>query len=94
MKNIDATERAFKNGYEAGFKEGYAGGVDVGKRNALKWIPIVERFPTEIDGDPTGCVLAIEISDTFARRWEIEAIHRCPGYFTHWMPLPEPPKEG
>ena len=33
MKNIDATEQAYKNGYEQG------------KKDAMKWIPVTERLP-------------------------------------------------
>lgn len=57
-----------------------------------EWISTDERLPNEEDADVAGCVLAIEISDGFARRWEIEGIQRCPEYFTRWMPLPQPPK--
>ncbi len=57
-----------------------------------RWIPVTERLPKEEDADIGGCVLAIEKSDGFARRWEIQGILNAPEFFTHWMPLPEPPK--
>lgn len=84
MDNYEATERAYKNGYE------------VGKRDALKWIPVSERLPD--DGIPStsylcwwnGCRQVCKYSRTrkcFTFNGRVMDV-------THWMPLPEPPKEG
>ena len=75
-----ATERAYKNGCEAG---------------KPKWIPVTERLPDEehegvvlvYSGDVEP---AIVCGDGFLEYdkyegWEIDKV-------THWMPLPEPPK--
>jgi hypothetical protein len=58
-----------------------------------RWIPVSEQLPTEEDEDVSGCVLAIERQDGFARRWDANSVRNCPELFAHWMPLPEPPKE-
>ena len=123
MKSHDATEQAFKNGYEQG------------KKDAVKWIPVTERLPkteTEVlilashgkrNVITTGMYedgrMNTEDSDWW---WETEGfeydeeldVHIIPegwweykhyidddahnyaidGVVTHWMPLPEPPKDG
>ena len=57
----------------------------------LNWISVSKQLPTEKDADITGCVLAIEVSDGFARRWEIGKLQRHPELFTHWMSTPPLP---
>lgn len=57
------------------------------------WISVEERLPTEKDASPNKSVLAIDIHDGFAREWVRESVVLYPDSFTHWMPLPEPPKE-
>lgn len=84
MKNYEATERAFKNGYEKGYEDG--------KRDAMKWIPSREKLPTRKDADKYGRVLVIE-------HGMIALANYCapinyPDSFPFWLPLPEPPKEG
>lgn len=58
-----------------------------------RWIPVSERLPKEEDADITGCVLAIERSDGFARRWQVSSVQKYPLLYTHWMPILELPKE-
>ena len=64
-----------------------------------KWIPVSERLPSFVDetrfsiyDDPA--VLAVFKFDDRPRIWCIDVIRRNPEKFTHWMPLPELPKEG
>lgn len=83
----DATEVAYKNGYAAG------------KRDALKWIPVTERLPEE-DGQYLvytirGSVLVnyFYAKKTFPDGFTRKASWRGRKCVTHWMPLPEPPKE-
>ena len=92
MNNYEATEIAYKNGYEAGKK--FATDNNVGD----KWIPVSERLP-ERDvlvlaiGARGGMFLGKTpslFSDGTA--YFIVPNARSCRYATHWMPLPEPPK--
>ena len=102
MKTYEATEQAYKNGYNKG------------KADAVKWIPVTERLP-EQDGKYLVCknlfgdayITAIRFAKDgrkvckfdFQERWKNVwyEYDSETGYFsvytvTHWMPLPEPPK--
>lgn len=98
----DATEQAFRNGYEKG------------KKDALKWIPVSERLP-EKDGrylvfkrhwnNTWFDVLGFAKNGERVSKYDLENAKDVwygydseYGYFsvdsvTHWMPLPEVPKE-
>ena len=68
--------------------------LDAAVADLPKWIPVTERLPEKSDeylvycGEYDGvCVLNYEILETKSKwrsRWK---------EVTHWMPLPEPPKE-
>lgn len=78
MNIHDAIEQAYKRGYEAG---------------QPKWIPVTERFPTEDDADDNGFVFAYTTENKkIIARWT--DVCRFSEFVTHWMPLPQPPKEG
>ena len=79
MDNFTATEQAYKNGYEQGMKD------------AVKWISIHERMPKILTK-----VLAINKYGEMMVGTYTEWGWIFPSYFeyiTHWMQLPEPPKE-
>lgn len=59
-----------------------------------QWTPVTERLPTRDDANETESILAIHKNDGFVGRWIWDIVVRFPTEFTHWMPLPEPPKEG
>jgi hypothetical protein len=82
-----------------------ANGVTFAKDNDVpnKWIPVAERLPEgfgtylvaidEVHGENRVSVDAADF-DPFEKRWSTFG-YFCAGYkVTHWMPLPEPPKEG
>ena len=100
MKTYEATEQAYKRGYENGFKEGYTGGVAVGQRKALNWIPVTESLPkefvsvlTQMPGEkPFPTVREGYIATNGV--WIAGNFVREPGEVTHWMPMPNPPREG
>ena len=79
MDNYDATEIAYKNGYEQG------------RADALKWIPVAEKLPekkgsylTYNSNSRSMHVTHFSRDDDYWRCvWET-----C---VTYWMPLPEQP---
>jgi hypothetical protein len=102
MNIYEATEQAYKNGYEKG------------KADALKWIPVTERLP-EKDGyylvwKAWGTHRWHEVLSfakdgrkvdkyDFKREWknvwykyDSEYGYITIDSVTHWMPLPQPPK--
>ena len=67
-----------------------------------QWIPVTERLPDkygtflvaidEVHGENRISVDAADF-DPFEKKWSTFG-YFCAGYkVTHWMPLPEPPKE-
>lgn len=90
MNIHDATEEAYKKGIEDG---------------KPKWIPVTERLPE----DETLVLILCKNGAMFVgycgkqyvdkeRRWHIKTALNSTkllnlGRVTHWMPLPEPPKE-
>ena len=67
-----------------------------------KWIPVTERLP---DSQADVLVVAfwherwqpmIGWHSERGKKWRVFTSHgaRVPGGVTHWMPLPEPPREG
>lgn len=59
-----------------------------------QWIPVTERLPTREDANETESILAIHKADGYVGRWIWDIVVRYPKEFTHWMPLPQLPKEG
>ena len=93
MKIYEATEQAYKNGYEAGKKDALAKDNNV----PSKWIPVSERLPEPWKWILCYCEVGnIEMLryDDFMDEWGSVNINRAykKDYVTHWMPLPEPPK--
>lgn len=58
-----------------------------------QWIPVTEKLPTREDANETESILAIHKADGYVGRWIWDIVARHPKEFTHWMPLPQPPKE-
>lgn len=88
MDNYTATEQAYKNGYEKGYADGHMG----------HWIPVTERLPVNF----------ISVLGYMTDAGEFPPVRECytvgNAFFfpalgdkhpvSHWMPMPEPPKEG
>ena len=95
MDKYTATEQAYKHGYEKGYEAGYADCL--ADRN---WISVTERLP-ELD----ELVMCYKRGKMFLGKYlgvmyspVVGAFKSNEKYYalgaTHWMPLPEPPKEG
>lgn len=68
-----------------------------------QWIPVEERLPTKDDANNDGDILAVWVGNKImspapaicrgscAQDWRYVVQH--PDWFSHWKPLPEPPKE-
>ena len=57
-----------------------------------KWIPVTERLPKREDANLYESILAINKEDGVPRSWIWDIVVDYRTEFTHWMPLPEPPK--
>ena len=103
MDEYTSHELAYQNGYaeghEKGYKEGFLRGFDAGKQDAMKWIPVTERWP-EMPG--TYLVTGRSFRNKTPQIWICECIlvGSVIGWCNDaknpvieaWMPLPEPPK--
>lgn len=98
MKTFEATEQAYKNGYEQGKKDALAKDNNV----PSKWIPISEP-PKErgcyfisvkhwLDGKPVTREAFWNGADWLSCYWKKGDRVELTPRVTHWMPLPEPPK--
>ena len=72
-----------------------------GESSQPRWIPVTERLPDAEYGDVSERVLVTDGKDVAIVEWfSFEECAPFWGYtgfgkdVTHWMPLPEPPKEG
>lgn len=57
--------------------------------DALRWVPVSERKPTNADSDESGQVIAFSRFGCCIVHWTTLST-RTP--FTHWRPLPAPPE--
>jgi hypothetical protein len=81
MKSHDATEQAYKNGYEQG------------KKDAMKWIPVTERLPERwqnVLAFRTDGKIRFDFIGSMGVWYEDYNYLNYP--VTHWIPLPEAPK--
>ena len=59
-----------------------------------RWIPVTERLPTWADGNKYGGILAVRRGHELSDFYHCNDVKENPDEFTHWMPLPTPPKDG
>ncbi len=58
-----------------------------------KMIPVNERLPTIKDADSHENIMVYEIRTKSWKSEHLSFINMRPHWYSHWMPLPEPPKE-
>ena len=96
--NVDRDEMIKALKYDRGqYDKGYADGLEAGK---CKWIRVADRLPEE---DLGACIVYDGFEVQHANHYIIDGEHswNTPDCYeseeirgvTHWMPLPEPPKE-
>lgn len=56
-----------------------------------QWIPVTEKPPEESDADKDGRVFAV-LRGEVPKVWHWSIVCDYPTSFTHWMPMPKPPK--
>lgn len=92
--NVDKDELIRALEYDRGqYEKGFHDGVE----SVQKWIPVDDRLPEQ-----TGLVLVCDTRENYFSAWEYlgnglwyyDEIFWYTDDITHWMPLPEPPKEG
>ncbi len=81
MNIYDATETAYKNGYKQGMED------------AVQWILVKDRLPTQKDANGKGYILAFCKKEGFVNKWKWDCVVKYRRLFSHWMPMPKPPKE-
>jgi hypothetical protein len=88
---VDKDELVKALAYDRGqYDKGYGDGYQDGKRYAWEWISVEERMPPcgrDVLVATCGGYISIDALRTDGKGW---IDHGC---ITHWMPLPEPPKE-
>lgn len=58
------------------------------------WVSVKDRLPTEDDADENGLLLAWSSE---LEEWQVEVwsyVAKATDDYTHWKPLPQPPKDG
>ena len=99
MDKYTATEQAYKHGYDKGYEAGKK--VVTDNNVGSKWIPVSERMPNHFGDflvavkEGTGQRYSDHASyDPYQQKWRTGLMLGRMDEVTHWMPLPEPPKEG
>ena len=63
------------------------------QQKGVHWIPVTERLPKKEDANRHGEVLVWLRGARTHHLWRLEQVIDHPDCITHWMPLPEQPKE-
>ena len=67
--------------------------IKVQEERQKGWVSVEDLYPTRLDTDKNGCLLGWDKFQEMAHKCKLEDIHQMKIRFTHWMPLPEPPKQ-
>ena len=91
LPNDNPITAIMQSGYNLGYDTGYQAGVEAAQP---KWISVEERLPGESEtvlAYRDGCCGVASLLDVEPEiMWTFTGFGGDP---THWMPLPEPPKE-
>lgn len=97
---VDRGELLKALAYDRGqYGKGYGDGYQDGKRDAWEWISVEERLPGSdkyvLCCGSKGGMFVGSVCDIILADGKVTAfVHGGRGrHITHWMPLPEPPKE-
>lgn len=83
-----------RNGPDSELQQALKMAVDaLREQEKRRWISVEERLPNREDADPKGFIIAIDKESNKSKIWWFDIVAKYPQEFTHWMPLPEPPKE-
>ena len=88
-----AESAVYWNSSDKGFIEKIADHLIENGVTVQKWIPVTKRLPEK----NTAVIVATDRGDAFQCLYAYDGWDLWEGHIiniTHWMPLPEPPKEG
>jgi len=93
--NREIEEKKYKNAYSDGYIQGYK---DTLERDPCKWIDVEDKLPETLQSVlcalENGAVLQLTYGDLSGFFMPLSSQKVLPSNpVTHWMPLPEPPKD-
>lgn len=94
IKQLDGAEVMLLNREFEPFQQAIIMAINaLREQEQRRWISVKDRLPNREDADPKGFIIAIDKESNKSKIWWFDIVAKYPQEFTHWMPLPEPPKE-